>query len=115
MVRLFTSSVVALVLGTAIAVIPVRAAEDDSSSWPFWRMDHMMSGDWGQGGAMGWWRPDGTLDRLDGRLAYIKTELKISPEQGAAWDEFAGAVKSSARSHNDMMLAMREAFETGST
>jgi hypothetical protein len=89
------------------------AAEDGSSTWPFWRMDHMMSGDWGQGGAMGWWRPEGMLDRLDGRLAYMRTELKIAPEQVAAWDEFANAVKSLAAAHNGMMLAMEDAFKTG--
>jgi hypothetical protein len=115
MFRSFTMRIIALALGTAIAVGPVVATEDEAPSlWPHWRMEHMMSGDWGPGGAMGWGRQDGMLDHLDGRLAYMRTEIKITPEQAAAWTEFESAVKSSATAHNDMMLSMREGFKSGS-
>jgi hypothetical protein len=78
-----------------------------------------MSGErgWGMwdGGMMGWgmrdgrgpWGrgPDGMLDRIEGRLAFIKAELKITEQQSAAWNELAGAIRAAARQHNDRMKA----------
>lgn len=111
MFRLFSSSLLILALGTAVMSGPAMA--DDPSLEPYWGIERMMGGDWGAGGAMGWWRPDGMLDRLDGRLAYMKAELKITSEQASAWNEFEATVKSSAIDHNSMMLSMRDAFKAG--
>lgn len=72
----------------------------------------MIGGDWGPG-MMGWWRSDGMLDRVDGRLAYMKTELKIAPEQITAWDAFANVVRTSAETHNNMMRSMAKEFDDG--
>jgi hypothetical protein len=69
-------------------------------------------------GMMGWgmWRgprwggPEGMLDRVEGRLAFIKAELKITEAQTPAWNELASAVRAAAKQHNDRM---RAAFKDG--
>jgi hypothetical protein len=68
---------------------------------PGWGMGMM----WGRGGA--WGRgSDWMLERIEGRLAFMKTELKITESQTAAWKEFADAVRSSAKHRNEHMQAM---------
>lgn len=117
---------VALVLALAV---PALADDDDDRDWRHWGYGQMMMmggnmGQWGMGGPMmGRWGgmggpmmgygPDAMLDRIDGRLAFIKTELKITEAQNAAWDELAGAIRTTAGSHNDMMRSMMEEFESG--
>lgn len=114
MFRSLAAGICLVALSALVAVQPATAEEDESYSiWPHWGMERMMSGDWGPGSAMGWWRSDGMLDRLDGRLAYMKAELKITASQTAAWDKFEKTVKSSAAAHNEMMLSMREGFRAG--
>lgn len=54
------------------------------------------------------------LTRIDGRLAFIKTELHITDAQSAAWDEAAAAIRSGAESHNRDMKAMWAASRDGS-
>lgn len=116
MSRLWTGTTLAtLALATSMNA-SVAAADEQRDWWPRWGwgMERMMGGDWGPG-MMGWWRGDGMLDRVDGRLAYMKTEIGITPEQTAAWDAFAAVVKTSAAAHNDMMRAMAEQFADGNT
>lgn len=112
MFRSLLVSCCAAALYASMVSLPVEA-EDASSGWPHWGMERMMSGDWGAGGMMGWGRSDGMLDRVDGRLAYMKTELRITGDQAAAWSEFESAVKQSAEAHNQMMLSMRQEFKPG--
>lgn len=111
-------------LVVAALAVPVAAAGDDDSWWP--RMGRMM-GEWGPGQMMGQmmgrWGPmsgpmmglgtDAMIDRIDGRLAFLKTELKVTEAQEAAWKEFEEAVRSTARTHNDMMRSMMEEFQNG--
>jgi hypothetical protein len=68
-----------------------------------------------RGGGMGWgmsrgapWErgPDAMLDRVEGRLAFIKAELKINEAQTPAWNALADAVRSAAKHHNDRMKAL---------
>jgi hypothetical protein len=71
---------------------------------------------WGmRGGGMGWgmWRggpwergPDAMLDRVEGRLAFVKAELTINETQAPAWKELADAVRTAAKHHNDRMKAL---------
>lgn len=71
---------------------------------------------WGMwGGGMGWgmWRggpwqrsPDAMLDRVEGRLAFIKAELKINEVQTPAWNALADAIRAAAKHHNDRMKAL---------
>jgi hypothetical protein len=113
--RSFATDILVTALGASVAVGAAAATEDETRShMPLWGMEHMMSGDGGPGGAMPLGHPEGMLDRLDSRLVNMKAELKITPEQATAWEEFAKTVRLSAAAHNGMMLSMREGFKTGS-
>lgn len=46
------------------------------------------------GGGMGM----ATIDRVEGRIAFLRTELKITDAQNAAWNAFADALRANARS-----------------
>jgi hypothetical protein len=76
---------------------------------------------WGTGGHA-WWGPgywgrgpDGVLDRIEGRLAFIKAELKITDAQTAAWNQLADAVRASAKNHNERMKAILSREERAKT
>lgn len=56
---------------------------------------------------------DMMLERIDGRLAFIKAELKIRDDQSDAWTEFADAVKATAKKHNAMMRQHMEEMRSG--
>jgi len=61
----------------------------------------MMSG-YGRGpGMMGWmfgYGDDGArIDYIDGRLAFVKAELKINAQQTPLWDKFADTVRANAK------------------
>ncbi|RUM95376.1 hypothetical protein EET67_23585 [Pseudaminobacter arsenicus] len=43
----------------------------------------------------------------------MKTEFKIAPEQITAWDAFASVVRTSAKTHNNMIRSMAEEFDDG--
>jgi hypothetical protein len=38
-----------------------------------------------------------TIDRVEGRIAFLKTELKITDEQNTAWSAFADALRTNAK------------------
>jgi hypothetical protein len=59
----------------------------------------MRRGFWGRG-------PEGMLDRVEGRLAFVKAELKITEAQTLAWNELAAAIRSAAKQHNERMRSM---------
>ncbi len=81
--------------------------------WGMW--DGEMMG-WGPGmmGMMGWGTrrgplgrgPEGMLDRVEGRLAFVKAELKITEAQTPAWNELAAAIRAAAKQHNERMTSM---------
>ena len=65
---------------------------------------------WGMGMGMGMWGrgpssrgPDWMLDRIEGRLAFLKTELKITEAQTAAWNQLADVIRTAAKHHNERM------------
>ncbi|MEI5681802.1 Spy/CpxP family protein refolding chaperone [Mesorhizobium sp. CCNWLW179-1] len=95
----------------SIVAIPVVAGAEDNDSgwWPRWGMGRMMMG----GGPMGDYGADEMLNRIDGRLAFLKTELKITDAQTPSWDELAGVIRSMAGSHNALMQGMLKEFEDG--
>jgi hypothetical protein len=73
-------------------------------------------GEWGGGGWRMWgFGPDRMLDRVDGRLAFLKAELKITDAQSAAWGKLAEAIKVSAKSMSDRMKAVFSADEKAKT
>ena len=57
--------------------------------------------------------PDAMLDRIDGRLAYMKTELKITDAQTAARDELAKVIHDTAETHNALMREMKKDVRSG--
>lgn len=59
--------------------------------WGMW-----WGGPWGRGA-------DGMLDRVEGRLAFIKTELKITEAQAPAWNQLAESIRTAAKHHNERM------------
>ncbi|WP_245437106.1 Spy/CpxP family protein refolding chaperone [Mesorhizobium helmanticense] len=99
----------------SVVAIPVVAGAEDNDSgwWPRWGMGRMMMGQWGMGGPMGGFDSDEILDRIDGRLAFLKTELKITDKQTPSWDELAGVIRSTAEAHNALMQAMMKEFQGG--
>ena len=78
-----------------------RGMWGDGPSWgmgPGWHMGMGMWGNWRGGRG-----PDWMLERIEGRLAYTKTELKITDAQTAAWNQLADAIRTAAKHHNERM------------
>lgn len=99
---------------TVVAIPVVAGAEDnDTGWWPRGGIGRMMMGQWGMGGPMGGYDSDEILDRIDGRLAFLKTELKITDEQAPSWDELAAVIRSTADAHNALMQGMIKEFQDG--
>lgn len=101
------------------ALLPVLLAgraladSDDGGWWPRWGMGRGMMGGDGWGGMMDF-GPDAMMDRIDGRLAFMKTELKITDAQTEVWNDFAKVVRQTSETHNQLMLTMRKEVEDGS-
>ncbi|WP_256750083.1 Spy/CpxP family protein refolding chaperone [Mesorhizobium sp. Mes31] len=102
-----------LMLTVAAMPVAARAEDKDSGWWPRWGIGRMMMGQWGMAGLMGGYDSDQMLDRIDGRLAFLKTELKITDEQAPSWDELAGVIRGTAESHNALMQDMMKQFQNG--
>jgi predicted lipid-binding transport protein (Tim44 family) len=74
------------------------------------RMMAMMHGGMMQGGMMGGM----PLKHVEGRLAFLKTELKITPAQEPQWTKFADTVRSTAKTAEGAM-PMKQAGAQPST
>lgn len=77
--------------------------------------------DWGRGWGMGWMMHrmmgmdmEDMSERIEGRLAFLKTELKITDAQMAAWDKLADALRKTAETHGDMMKSHMQEMRDGS-
>ena len=66
------------------------------------RMMEMMHGGMMAGGMMGGM----PLKHVEGRLAFLKTELKITPAQEPQWSKFADTVRSTAKNAQGAMPPM---------
>jgi LTXXQ motif family protein len=57
---------------------------------------------------MGMARGDGTdtIDRVEGRIAFLHTELKITDEQSGTWNAFADALRANAKKLGEVPAAM---------
>ena len=60
------------------------------------------------GGGEAGWRGGMMVDHVEGRLAFLKTELKISDAQMPQWSKFADALRSTAASMNGMHQQMMQ-------
>jgi hypothetical protein len=47
-----------------------------------------------------------TIDRVEGRIAFLRTELKITDAQAAAWNAFADALRANAKSLGEVRALM---------
>jgi LTXXQ motif family protein len=105
--KLFAAGAIALAFAGPVA------ADDERRPWQGWGMGQTMPGwGWGSGPMMGF-GPDARLDRIDGRLAFLKTELKITDAQSAAWDDLAVTIRTTAEAHNTVMRSMFEQLHDG--
>lgn len=94
------------VLGaTALSSCVTTAAFADDDAW----MGHR----WGMGMGQMMAGPDAMVDRIDGRLAFMKTELKITEAQTADWEALAKVIRSTAEEHNGLMQAMMTSMQSG--
>jgi len=99
--------------GTVPAQIPVRSV----GAMPMMgqgRMDSMMTdGMMGGPGMMGF---GGMMfSHVEGRIAFLKTELKITDAQNGAWNAFADALRANNRRMNEaqQMIIKRQAGPSG--
>ena len=107
--------------GSAVAETPPPAAPGD----PGTRMERRDRGDrpmhmrmrWSMGGMTQMlgvvpMRPGQTIEYSEGRLAFLKTELKITDAQSKAWDAFAAALRENVAKLNEAYKAPdREAMD----
>src|SRR6266571_2769229 len=47
-----------------------------------------------------------TIDRVEGRIAFLRTELKISDAQASAWNTFADALRANAKKLGELRASM---------
>jgi hypothetical protein len=47
-----------------------------------------------------------TIDRVEGRIAFLRTELKITDAQSSAWNAFADALRTNAKSLGEVRASM---------
>src|SRR3974390_1757484 len=47
-----------------------------------------------------------TIDRVEGRIAFLRTELKITDTQASAWNAFADALRANAKKLGDIRASM---------
>ncbi|UVO29690.1 Spy/CpxP family protein refolding chaperone [Bradyrhizobium arachidis] len=55
-----------------------------------------------------------TIDRVEGRIAFLRTELKITDAQQSAWNAFADALRTNAKTLGDMRSSMMSQQGAGS-
>jgi hypothetical protein len=102
----------AVIAGTAAAQGPMMNDRgwgmwDDDRGWRMGRGGPFGSG-WGRG-------PEWMLERVEGRLSFLKTELKITEAQTPAWNDFAQAVRSAAKQRNERMKTVFSREEKAKT
>jgi LTXXQ motif family protein len=113
LMKLSAAAVIAAgVAGAALAQGgPGRMMEERGGGWGWGMWGNDGSG-WGMGMGMwgrGPWARGGSdwmLDRIEGRLAFLKTELKITEAQTAAWNQLADAIRTAAKHHNERMKSV---------
>lgn len=73
------------------------------------RMMGMMrqSGSEGMGGM-------GTIDHIEGRIAFLRTELKITDAQAPAWNTFADALRANAKALGELRTSLPSQAGSGS-
>ncbi len=64
-------------------------------------------GPWMMGGMWGFTDEDAAVNFVDGRLAFLKAELKITERQMPEWTTFAEAMRANAKAINERVRTLR--------
>ena len=99
----------AVALAALVFASPIAAQSgphDHGDDQPTPRTPGGMMGMMGRGGMM---RMMEMADHVEGRIAFLKAELKITDEQTPQWNAFAGALRANA----GRMMEMRKAMMQG--
>jgi hypothetical protein len=72
-----------------------------------------MMGMMGQGGMMPMMSMMGMGGHIEGRIAFLKTELKITDPQTAQWNTFADALRANAKRMSEMQNTMMQGGTMG--
>jgi hypothetical protein len=117
LLNIFAAAMVA-----ATAMVGAANAQDQSQqpdAWNGWMgmmgphgmMGYAGPGSWMMGrGDFGQAMCNSMANHIEGRLAYIKTELKITETQGSLWNDYAAAARDNAnamRAHCTTMMGKR--------
>src|SRR5215470_10257991 len=81
---------------------PAGTGSPSAQGMPMMGMMHMMMGQ------------NGMADHVEGRIAFLKTELKITDAQQPLWNAVADAMRASAKDMAEMMMAMRSTMQQSS-
>ena len=54
-----------------------------------------------------------TIDHIEGRIAFLRTELKITDAQASAWDAFAEALRTNAKKLGEVRSTMMTKLNAG--
>lgn len=109
---LLLSSALALGLAAGAATLPriAEAASTDAGSPKYEHSDHR---GWNGHGMFGHHHMRGAaFEHVDGGLAFLKAELKITPEQESAWAPFEAAVREQAATAKKNFEARKAGFKT---
>lgn len=107
------------ILAVVAIVLAVAAVGTVHAQWGGPRHHHMMSraamdgGPMGGGGHMGRWADRGKsmcgmARHIDGRLAFLKAELKITDDQEKLWDDYASALRGNAEAMTGRCTALKD-------
>lgn len=109
---LLLSSALALGLAAGAATLPhVAEAASPNAAGP--KVERSAQGDWHRHGMFQGRHMHGmAFEHVDGGLAYLKAELKITPEQESAWAPFEAAVREQAATAKKNFEARKAEFKT---
>jgi hypothetical protein len=102
----------AVALAALVFASPIAAQSgphEHGGDQPTPRTPGGMMGMMGRGGMMGMMEMMGMADHLEGRIAFLRAELKITDDQTPQWNAFAGALRANA----GRMMEMRKAMMQG--
>jgi hypothetical protein len=106
--RLFKIAAAAAIATGVATAVAAQGGPRGERGWGMW-------GDNGPGWGMGmmWGRrgprgsgSDWMLERVEGHLAFMKAEIKITEAQTAAWNRLADTIRTAAKHHNERMKAV---------
>ena len=103
-------SVAAALAICAASAVAAQGGPRGERGWGMWGND---GPGWGTGMGMMWGRgpwggrgSDWMLERIEGRLAFMKAELKITEAQTTAWSQLADVIRTAAKHRNERMKSV---------